>query len=103
MQLGEQDDGIELTIRQSHEIVIVLPENPMTGYVWAFEVDGYSVAIVSENYAAASTRIGDGGHRTTRFAPQRFGVSTICGYLRRPWETHEHAIKTYRVTVMVTA
>jgi predicted secreted protein len=103
MQFGENDDGVEVTIRQRHGIAIVLPENPMTGYSWAFEIDGFSIVLAGDDYAPISSLLGDGGHRTARFTAQRFGVSTICGYLRRPWETHEHAIKTYKLTVMVSA
>ena len=102
MQFGEHDDGVEVTIRQAHEITIVLPENPVTGYGWAFEIDGLSIALASDDYKPLRKLV-DGGNRTARFTAQRFGVSTICGYLRRPWETHEHAIRTWKITVMVSS
>ena len=101
MQLKEEDNGVEVTIRQAQEVAIALPENPMTGYQWVFELKGHSIAGADDAYAASGRKIGEGGTRKVRYVAQRFGITVIEAYLRRAWEGHEHAIKMYRVTVTV--
>src|SRR6185369_14573607 len=57
MQLTERDNGAEITVHRTEEIIIALPENPTTGYRWAVEATGDALALTSADYAPAATAV----------------------------------------------
>jgi inhibitor of cysteine peptidase len=83
-------------------VVIELPENPTTGYVWALDIkEGRGTAYLSDSRYAASAEsgIGGGGTRTFIVKVQASGTTTIEIKLRRQWEPENAAIDAFNVVI----
>ena len=88
--LDERDSGGTFSARVGDRPVILLPENPTTGYSWQFFITPENQQIVTdvkETYIAPDTQlVGAGGHKEYTFSLRRKGKVTVTGYYFRPWE-----------------
>jgi len=102
IKLTKNDNGKTFEAQAEDSVVIELPENPTTGYVWTLDVkEGQGVAHVSDSrYAAASeSGIGGGGIRTFIVKIQSAGNATIDMKLRRQWEPESAAIDGFKALI----
>ena len=102
IKLTKNDNGKTVEAKAGDSVVIELPENPTTGYVWTLDVkEGQGVAHVSDSpYAAASeSGIGGGGMRTFNVEIQSPGNATIDMKLRRQWEPESAAIDGFKALI----
>ncbi len=76
-----------VTLAAGEELVIVLRENPTTGYRWELELVGRAVSLAESEYEPAGRAIGGGGERCFRLTAHSAGVTTVRARLRRSWET----------------
>ena len=88
--LSEQDSGKTFAARIGDTPVILLPENPTTGYSWQFFITSENQQIISdikETYIAPDTQMpGAGGLKKYSFTVRQKGTVTVTGFYRRPWE-----------------
>lgn len=90
IQLQKADSGSTITISIGDTVTIDLPENPTTGYSWAFSIEQESqniISDISEKYIAPNNNlVGSGGIKEYSFKAINKGEITLTGYYRRPWE-----------------
>lgn len=79
-KLTKDDNGKTVEVRVGESVVIELPENPTTGYVWTLDVKGgIGTASLSDSpyTAAKNSGIGGGGTRKFTIKVQSSGVATV--------------------------
>lgn len=99
--LTEADDGREVDAGLNDVVVVSLPENPTTGYLWAVasETTGTLRLENSDFSAVAGTGVGGGGLRTFSFRAAAAGRAILELVCRRPWETDGSAVARYRLVI----
>jgi inhibitor of cysteine peptidase len=79
-------DGKEVIINDGDTIVIELPENPTTGYMWYLsEVSTEGITEKSNHYFSSNTAIGSGGIRTFEFVLKKGKNGNITLHNMRKW------------------
>jgi inhibitor of cysteine peptidase len=101
LHLREADNGTSVRVPLSEEVVLELVENPTTGYRWTIETTGDAVKEVESAYVPSSAAIGGGGRSVFRFIAERRGTAEIHAALRRPWETLDHTLNQFTVTITI--
>jgi|SRR5215213_5505064 len=102
IKLTRNDNGKTLEAQVGGSVVIELPENPTTGYVWTPDVkEGTGTAYLSgSKYTPANeSGIGGGGVRTFTVNVQSSGSATIEMKLRRQWEPESAAIDRFNAVI----
>ncbi|TAE40617.1 MAG: hypothetical protein EAZ70_03650 [Runella slithyformis] len=67
-KINSDDNGSRITIVDGDIIIIELPENPTTGYMWIPKgLKAEQITEKSNNYTLTNTGIGSGGIRTFEF------------------------------------
>jgi len=85
MILTRDQDGKTVPLHREGDVLLSLPENPTTGYRWAFATDGLDIAgDTFTGQAEGST--GAGGTRTVRLVATRIGEASLSATLQRSWE-----------------
>ena len=102
LTLTKAEKGGSFEVQKDDVIVVRLPENPTTGYRWAFEeVDGKILEREGSDFALRSDAgIGGGGERSLTLRAKRAGMAHVELKLTRPWEQREE-IDRYNFTVQV--
>ncbi|MFJ8110234.1 protease inhibitor I42 family protein [Streptomyces sp. NPDC096132] len=79
----------EVRVSLGDEVVVQLPENAGTGYLWSVQrVDG-AVEVTGDAYEAPGRPApGAGGRRIVRIRPTAVGEGLVVLVLKRPWEDH---------------
>lgn len=101
--LTQADKGKSITVRIGDEIVIMLPENPTTGYRWAIDQTDENI-LVAQTPAFSPTpggAIGGGGTRTFTFTAKKPGTVHLQLKLLRAWQGDSSIIDRYDVTIQV--
>lgn len=71
-KINLDDNGGKITIADGDVIIIELPENPTTGYIWIpKDLKTEQVTKKSNNYTSINTAVGSGGLRTFEFIMKR--------------------------------
>jgi inhibitor of cysteine peptidase len=93
----------EHRVDRDDRIVIRLPENPTTGYLWEEEtVDAHVLKPVSSVfYPAGDSMPGAGGMRNFVFEASSPGIATLRFILKRSWEPKQNAIEHFEATIEV--
>ncbi len=79
-------------------LVVRLPENATTGYVWQVQV-AEGLTVVGDQAGPGGAAPGGGGHRVVRVGGDRAGTWPLVLRLARPWE--ERPVDERRVDVTV--
>jgi len=105
LELNVQDSGRTISVPLTEVLWVTLPGNPTTGYRWELaEIDREILATESETaFTPDSARIGAGGEFRFLFTTVKQGTTIVKLIYRRPWEKNEQPLKTYNLTVSVTA
>ena len=103
--MTSSDNGKSLDVRVGDEILVMLAENPTTGYRWALEpVDGGVLRSEGDTFEmAADPAIGSGGTHRFRLAARAPGETTIALKLRHAWASDEPPVQTFSVEVTVSS
>lgn len=92
-KLKYNNNGQTLELSLGDSVNIELPENPTTGYSWAFFTTPEPQNIITnitESYRqdnASDGMVGVGGVKTYSFRATHPGRVVITGYYYRPWES----------------
>ena len=102
MKLTRNDNGKTAEAQIGDSIVIELPENPTTGYVWTLDVnEATGIAHLADSRYTERTEsgIGGGGMRTFTVKVKSPGIETISMKLRRQWEPENAAIEEFKAVI----
>ena len=67
-RINLDDNGSKISIADGDTIIIELPENPTTGYIWILKNSKtQQITEKSNNYISTNTGIGSGGARVFEF------------------------------------
>ena len=91
MIVTREQDGETASLRRGEEVLLSLPENPTTGYRWAFVTEGLDLA--EDSYLGqAESAAGAGGTRRVRLVANRPGAASLSATLQRSWEGPSRAV-----------
>ena len=102
IKLTRSDNGKTVEAKVGDYVVIELPENPTTGYVWTLDLkEGIDTLYLSDSRytAAKESAIGGGGMRTFMVKVQSSGIATIEMKLRRQWEPESAATDVFKAVI----
>jgi inhibitor of cysteine peptidase len=102
IELTRNDNGKTVEAQVGDYVLIELPENPTTGYLWTLGVkEGTGTATLSDSrYTVANdSGIGAGGMRTFLVNVRSPGIATIEIKLRRQWEPESAAIDRFNAVI----
>jgi inhibitor of cysteine peptidase len=102
--LTQADNGKTIMAEPGSRVVVVLPENPTTGYSWTPEAVDPDLPLLSSEYSTAhGGGIGGGGTRTLEFQAKSPGDHRIRLKRWREWEGDKSVRERYQVGVRITA
>jgi inhibitor of cysteine peptidase len=102
--LTEADNGKDIDVQVGETIALRLPENPTTGYRWAFDdLDTAAVTAKDGDHTQSSEAVGSGGETTWSLTPTAAGSTPIKLKLWRHWEGDTSIRKRFEVTLKVKA
>jgi len=101
--LTQADKGQFFEVQRDDVILIRLPENPTTGYLWAIdEINGAVLELEDSDFVPASNAgIGGGGERIFRLSAKSTGTSHVELKMKREWEADVPPIERYDFTTWV--
>ncbi|GAA2295129.1 hypothetical protein GCM10010234_41180 [Streptomyces hawaiiensis] len=90
----------EVRVSLGDEVVVELPENATTGYLWSVQhIDG-GLEVTSDEYRAPGQVLpGAGGQRVVRVRPTAAGEGLVRLVLKRPWESAVQDQHSVRISV----
>ena len=92
IEISDTDPRSSFQLALNEELVVRLPENPTTGYLWQFTQSGTGALKEVENRYIAGTEPrggpvpGAGGQRVIRFVAEKKGSVQLEAIHRREWE-----------------
>jgi inhibitor of cysteine peptidase len=86
VELVQADSGARRTVRVGEDLVVVLAENPTTGYRWFADVDDALLQALDDSYDGPSEPRGAPGTRQLVFRALREGPARLRLEKKRPWE-----------------
>ncbi len=96
----QAQDGRVLAVRVGDAISVQLPENPSTGYSWAFAtVDDALLEVGSPTYRGESASVGSGGVKTWTLKARAPGKTRVELKRWRPWEGDRSVVERFAVTL----
>lgn len=102
LQFDERSNGNEIELQVGEEFVIILHENPTTGFRWHPISNGEPACILlSDSFDPIGNTPGNGGSHSWRFQVAKEGSSKIEFAYRRSWEQDRPAAQTFALSVYV--
>ncbi|MFM8502051.1 MAG: protease inhibitor I42 family protein [Fluviibacter sp.] len=98
------DSGGTASLIPYQPLVVRLPANPSTGYVWSYAVAGDDVLrleTVSGESAGANGMVGAPGEQVWSFRAQGSGLAVLTYFYARPWEKNTPPAKIFTLKVQV--
>ena len=106
LRLDRRDNGESRRLARGQEMIISLPANPTTNYLW--QVEEMDRSVVEQKGVATfdpsrinSGQVGIGGEQVFRFFAVGPGRTTVRMALRRPNDDSTPVAKRYEVTITV--
>jgi inhibitor of cysteine peptidase len=101
--LTPADAGRRVELRVGEVVVVRLPENASTGFVWSREnaSDDALQQVRSEYSPALDGRVGSGGQRSLSFQAVAIGTAEMRLKLWREWEGDKSIVDRFAATVQV--
>lgn len=101
--LTSADNGKSIEVQVGDSVVVRLPENPATGFVWAIDKAGDDVLpLETSGYSpAAGAGVGGGGQRSLTFRAIRAGTLRLQLKLWREWEGDKSIAERFTATIRV--
>jgi len=100
--IDETWNGRQLDLSVGQRFDLSLPENPTTGFRWAFESNGGpACALVSDAYVPSAGPPGAGGFHRWEFEATRDGHADLRLSYRRSWGQASEPARTFVLHVVV--
>jgi inhibitor of cysteine peptidase len=97
-------DGQVIRASVGDRVALELPENPTTGYKWAFAfLDEARLIVESSDYLAMSPAVGSGGVERWTFRARAPGAARIELKHLRPWQGDGSIIERFGLTLDIKA
>ena len=100
MILRQEDNGRTVPVAPDEDIIVLLEENPTTGYRWTVEAHA-GLELVADTFQPGGAP-GTSGRRELRFRPQGCGVVVM---LRMKhwceWEGEQSVLDRFEVTIRI--
>lgn len=99
------DSGGTASLIPYQPLVVRLPSNPSTGYVWSYVVKGDEVLrldTITGEAPAADGMVGVPGLEVWSFRAQGSGTAVLTYIYARPWEKNALPAKTFTLKVQVS-
>lgn len=103
-QLTEADNGSTVDVGVGDQIIVTLPENPTTGYLWAVDqVDQAMLTLQASDYVSSDSpgATGSGGQRTFTFVAEQAGATDLQLKNWRDWEGDSSIVERFSLTVRI--
>ncbi len=100
LTLGEPDNGSTIFLTQGERLVVRLPSNPTTGFVWSVARNATAVLQPAGDprfEASASDKPGTGGYQIFEFRVAAAGASSLALVYRRPFEKDQPPTRTWGI------
>ena len=99
--VDDTNEGQVIGVNETASIIIKLPDNPSTGYVW--KVTGSDgLAITQDTYTPAETgMVGAAGVHSWTMEPRTTGLVTFSAVYYRTWEGEKPSDDTYAISFYV--
>jgi inhibitor of cysteine peptidase len=105
LSLNQSDSGKTIQVPLDETVIITLPENPTTGYLWAVDTADPQVLELQHSpykpYEMAEGVPGGGGERIFEFHAKTSGTANLQLKKWREWEGDSSVINRFQVTVSV--
>jgi inhibitor of cysteine peptidase len=98
---GEADNGRMITAGLHDSIVLTLPENPSTGYLWDITATRGLTLLSGTFQRPSSLLIGAGGNHVWTYQVTGTGTQTLTGSHHRPWVPISVADRKYSLFVQI--
>jgi inhibitor of cysteine peptidase len=99
--LTEADAGKSIEVGEGEEIVVVLEENPTTGYRWQVDRTNGILELEGDSYTPdPEMRFGSGGKRELRFRRTGPGTGRLELKLWQEWEGESSVTKRFGVEIL---
>ena len=102
VELGLADDGRTVEVGVGDRVVVRLPENGGTGYLWQANVSGPGRLVDDRPEPAGSADPGASGYHRFEVAFDGSGEVALRAVQRRSWEPETNAVAEYRLELSVT-
>jgi inhibitor of cysteine peptidase len=104
LQFGEHSNGNEIELHVGEEFVIILHENPTTGFHWNPISSGEPVCKLLDNSFDPTGNVpGNGGNHSWHFKAVKEGSSKIEYAYRRSWEQDRPAAQIFTLNTYCRA
>lgn len=102
LQFDENSNGNEIELHVGEEFLIILHENPTTGFRWNPISSGEPACMLLDNsFDLIGTNPGNGGIHSWHFQAVKEGSSKIEYAYRRSWEHGRPAAQTFTLSIYV--
>ena len=102
LQFDERCNGNEIELQVGEEFVIILHENPTTGFRWNPISSGEPACILlGDSFDPIGSTPGNGGSHSWHFQAAKEGSSKIEFAYRRSWEQDRPAAQTFTLSIHV--
>ena len=104
LQFDEHSNGNQIELHIGEEFMIILPENPTTGFRWNLISSGEQACTLLDNsFDLTGSTPGNGGSHSWHFQAVKEGSSKIEFAYRRSWEQDRPPAQNFNVSVHVRA
>lgn len=95
-----EQNGRVIVVKVGDSIVLQLPENPTTGYVWALDsVDSTLLETGAPAFHGGGAGVGTGGEKTWTLAARAPGRTRVALKRWRHWEGDTSIVERFAVTL----
>jgi predicted secreted protein len=104
LQFDEHSNGNKIELHVGEEFVIILHENPTTGFRWNPISSGEPACTLLDNsFDSIGSTPGNGGSHSWHFQTVKVGSSKIEYAYRRSWEHGRPPAQTFTLSIYVRA
>ena len=107
--LNDTNHQQTITVKPKEVLIVKLPSNPSTGYMWQFTPPADATVTLKGNWKHTPNKKntpGAGGETTWRLVAGQSGETTLQFFYRRPWEdasVEAAQVREYKIVINSTS